>query len=286
MLLSAVAPMNDHAMSEVLKALRLVRDNLSNLGSGTAPEVLAQYQRWSTQSAEFLGYIFDAEVLEHLLLTRRHWLLMETLVTSNGPAVFDTIRAEQTDRKRIFDAAVQECETLERAWDGVLTTLVAADTNVYLHHEQYFDVIDWRELAGAEDVRLLVPAAVVRELDKHKRAAKNISVSDTNQEPVRTRARVTGRRLRELLADPKAIAKLPTGIEVELVLDPLDHKRLDDTDSEIIDRMLTAQRLVGRPIAIVTDDGNMEFGAKIAGLKVIPLAEPQVPRTPMGVQLR
>ena len=215
MLLSAVAPMNDYAMSEVLKALRLVKDNLGNLGSGTAAEVLEQYQRWSSQSAESLGYIFNAEALEHLLLTRRHWLLMETVVTGNGSAVFDTFRAEQTDRKRIFEAAVKECETLERAWDGVLTTLVAADTNVYLHHEQYFDTIDWRELAGAEDVRLLVPAAVVRELDKHKRSAKNITVSDTNPESVRTRARVTGRRLRQLLADPKAIAKLPSGVEVE-----------------------------------------------------------------------
>jgi len=114
-----------------------------------------------------------------------------------------------------------------------------------------------------------VPIAVVRELDKKKVAAKNITVSDTNPEPQRTRARVTSRRLRDLIQNPDWTAKIVPGVEIELLLDPLDHRPIDDTDTEIIERALAAKRLAGKDISVLTGDGGMEFGAKIEGLSVI-----------------
>jgi hypothetical protein len=72
---------------------------------------------------------------------------------------------------------------------------------------------------------------------------------------VRTRARKTIQKLRELFVDPDDIAVLPDGTEVQLLVDPLDHVRLADADREIIDRLVALKRLTGRQISVVTDDG-------------------------------
>jgi hypothetical protein len=44
---------------------------------------------------------------------------------------------------------------------------------------------------------------------------------------------------------------------------------IPDADTEIIDRVLTAKKLIGRPVSIVTGDGNMHFNAVVAALGVI-----------------
>lgn len=271
MLLPSVAPMNDSNMDNVGRMMRDVRNNLSNLGNGQAGEVLENYQRWASQSAQMLGYSFDQTDIDTLIMTRRHWWLMETIHAGNGPTIFDTFRAEQTDRLRVFDAVIQQFDALQRLATSIPTKVAVPDTNIYMHQETYFDEIDWPAALGTADARILVPIAVVRELDGLKHSAKNASVSETNKETLRTRARVSGRKLRELLADPKSVAKLPSGVTVELLLDPFEHRPTPDTDSEIIARTLAAKRLVAKDIAIVTDDGGMEFAAKIEGLTVIRL---------------
>jgi hypothetical protein len=86
---------------------------------------------------------------------------------------------------------------------------------------------------------------------------------------VRTRARKTIQKLRKLFVDPDYIAVLPDGTEVQLLVDPLDHVRLADADSEIIDRPVALKRLTGRQISVVTDDGGMEFLARVNGLNAV-----------------
>jgi hypothetical protein len=71
------------------------------------------------------------------------------------------------------------------------------------------------------------------------------------------------------MPDYRKLAKLSSGVQVELVLDPQGHRRLDDPDSEVIDRLASAHRITGRPISVYTDDGNMEYGTRIAGLDAI-----------------
>ncbi len=271
MLLSSACPLPGYSMSEVLKSLRLVTTDLTNIGSGAASEVLDQYQRWSNAAAETLGYMFAGDDVEQLILTRRHWVLLSLNPAGNGPVIHDLIRVERTDRLRALTAVTKEFEAMERTWGVISAKVVAADTNVYLHHEQYFDGINWRELSSSETIRLLVPLEVVRELDRTKRAGKNITVSETNSEPIRRRARLTSRKLRELFPEPGSIIKLREGVEVELLLDPVGHRAIDDPDIEIIDRVMTAQTLTGQPMSIVTADGGMQFSARTAGLDVIPL---------------
>lgn len=144
------------------------------------------------------------------------------------------------------------------------------DTNFFLHHGKRFDEADWPAIVrpGTYDIRIVVPLAVVRELDSKKSIAKNIKAGDTD-EPVRTRARATIRELRTLFAKPNDVVTLRPTLTVELLLDRIAHRPMDDGDAEIIDRTLAAKRLTGQDIAIVTSDAGMEFTAKVEGLSVI-----------------
>ncbi len=93
---------------------------------------------------------------------------------------------------------------------------------------------------------------------------------------------------RPALAKPTAPARLSVGdfsalqtggiprgeISVELLFDPPEHARLPVNDDEIIDRLMAAQSLAGRPVTLITYDTNQSFKARAAGLRVIRLAMP------------
>jgi len=266
--------MHDFPMSETMRWLIECKTAFINGFGGSAAESLEKYQRKTTELSRGLGSIFSFDDLQKMLLTRRHWLLMEMLATSNGPTIHELIGAETTDRQRYFEALVQQYTQLEGAWKDNPVKIVVADTNVYEHNEQYWDEVPWAPLAGASAVRLMVPMAVVRELDKHKRTDRKNKVSDTNDEDVRTRARVSTRRLREKFIEPSTVVSLATpGATAELIIDAPDHRPNDDADAEIIDRALAVQRLTERKVALMTGDGNMQFAARSAGLDVINVYE-------------
>jgi rRNA-processing protein FCF1 len=214
--------------------------------------------------------MFDHSALDYLILTRRHWWLMETSASENGPSVLDAFRAEQTDRQRVFDELTRQYDVITKRWDSTMRYVVP-DTNFFLHHAKRFDEANWREIVhpGPTDhVRIVVPIVVVRELDRTKSAAKNIKVGDT-EESLRTRARRTIRELRSLFANPDHVTALNRTLTVELLLDGISHRPMEDGDSEIIDRTRAAKRLTGQHIAIVTGDAGMEFTAKVEGVSVI-----------------
>jgi hypothetical protein len=60
----------------------------------------------------------------------------------------------------------------------------------------------------------------------------------------------------------------------ELLLDFVDRLPLEDADREIVDRAVDLQRLLARPVSIVTGDGNKQFQAQIAGLEVVRSTNP------------
>ncbi|MEP6527989.1 MAG: PIN domain-containing protein, partial [Nocardioidaceae bacterium] len=148
---------------------------------------------------------------------------------------------------------------------------VAPDTNVFLHHPQFFTDVDWPGLVEArphEDVELVVPILVLGELDHAKRGRAE----------VRSRARQTLRRFDEMFHDPAAPARLeaPGGnhdIRVHLLADDPQHVRLPDADAELIDRLSALKQLVGREVVLVSLDTSMALRARTAGLNVCKLED-------------
>jgi len=270
MLLPKIAPSQPYPLDALLRDLDQLVINLNNsVTSGSAVEVLANYQYWANEAAARLTHVFSHDDVARLVLTPRHWVLMSMTGAENERALHATLRAERLDRSKALTAVEDQLRLIEQAWRGVTAAVVAPDTNIYLHRKEKFWDIDWLAVAGAAEVRLLVPMTVFRELDIAKRAPGNKKVLYEGDELVRDRARVTSRDLRQRLPKPESIGKVSEGVTVELVLDAPGHRPIDDGDSEIIDRLAAAQRLLGHKISVCTDDGNMEYGARVAGLGAI-----------------
>lgn len=267
--------------------MRHHQNELINLrgGPGDYKKRVVDYQQWSNSAAQDLGWVVNSDSVERLVLTPRHWALQQWTHTSVSGDPVRLVETEALDRQRIFDALLAELEALDTRRSSLEQQLLAPDTNFYLHHDDQFDYIDWRALAGAGTVCVLVPWTVVRELDQHKRTAKNINVSQTNTTPVRKRAQLTVSRLRALFGvDLSGPVDLKEGVRIELVMDDHTRQRLDDPDSEIIDRLLTAQSLLGQPIALVTGDRSMEFAARADGLATLSIPEPALAQPDRDVQ--
>lgn len=275
MQLPVVTPFDGQSMETVLAYLTEVRTNLGNMGFGDASKVLSDYQQWVSASAERLGYAFDHEAIETLVLTRRSWLLMETQrvfgEADNGPAIHKTFAAERTDRLRLLDEMIGKYRSIQARWGRSSDKFVVPDTNFFLHHDVLFDEADWETFAhrrSGEKVRVIVPIAVVRELDRQKINGRNIKVGKPEVD-LRTRARHTVRALRDMFQHPDRAYRLSPVVEVELMQDPLSHRPLPSVDSEIIERCLAAKRISGKDIWLLTRDLGMKLTATTEGLTVV-----------------
>lgn len=234
------------------------------------------YRAWSAEAAGALRQVVRPADAERLIATPRHSALhaLDHAAHGNAAALVDK---ELADRHDDLKAAVADLDQVLARRDGQRGELVVADTNVYLHHPSPFDQIDWAGLvpgASGTGVHLLVPLAVVDELDRHKQADPRKLVVRGGTEMTRTRARTTIRTLEEMFGQPGWISTVrpgPPRYDAELLFDPPGHARLDDADAEIVDRACAAQDLFGSPVTVVARDTGMVFRARNAGLAAVRL---------------
>lgn len=268
MLFSSVTPLPGTSLTRVIDLLEAEERNLANL-AGSAYDRLTAYQIWASQASSRLRYVLDLPQVERLIDTRRHDFLFGMF---GGPQQLlnHTLSAEQEDRARTFAEALEALRAVESACAAMPEVLLVPDTNIYLHQDDRYQDLDWRAIAKTTDeTRLFLPMAVMREIDKAKRSPGNKTVSFTNKELVRDRSRLTSRYIRQTFAHPEDCPQVVPGVTMELMMDPRGHRAIEDPDSEIIDRALLLQTMSGRQVSIVTSDGNMQFGAHVAGLDAI-----------------
>jgi rRNA-processing protein FCF1 len=269
MLFSSVTPLPDTDLSNVIRVLETQAQSLANLQGTGAYGRLSAYQTWASQASSQLRYVLDLPQVEHLIDTRRHDFLFNMFGGPEGLLNY-SISAEQEDRARVFGEALDGLRAAEARCTAMPRALLVPDTNIYLHQDVYFHELNWHEIAETSDeVRLLIPMAVMRELDRAKRTPGSKPVSFTNKEAIRDRARLASKRIRTSFENPDSIPELATKVTTELLMDPRGHRAIEDADSEIIDRALALQTMAGRRVSIVTTDGNMQFGAHVAGLAAI-----------------
>lgn len=195
------------AAREALAAVLLACGNARTSG-GTGIERVNAYRRWSIEAAGALRYVLRPDDVDRLVLTPRHWAL-HALDPAAHVGAADLVQLELDTRRDDLRAAVVALDRLlPRLWVN-RGRFVVADTNVYLHHPEPFDRIDWSGVLpglGHIGVHLLVPLVVVDELDRQKQGRSDRRVVRDKLETVRTRARTTIRTLEELFADPGAVA--------------------------------------------------------------------------------
>src|SRR5437899_952930 len=217
----------------LLDALRLTENSLENVrgSGGSAIERFNAYQKWANEEARRLGRLLRPADLDSLVTTPRYWTLQALDPVAHGSlAAF--INLELDERLRVVSGTREELERELVRWQSARGLVVVPDSHVLLHHDEYFDAIEWTTVvpARAEDVNVVIPLLVIDELDDQKRGNRNNKVSDHNPERARTRARVTLRKLDELFTNtdwrvtlkPSAFPERGA-ITLELLFDGPDH---------------------------------------------------------------
>lgn len=274
-----IRPLPGVTGAQLLDALRSIETALANVrgSGGGAVDRFNAYQRWANDGARGLGRLIRPADLDLLITTPRYWTLQALDPTTHGSlAAF--IDLEFDERLRVITAVREALQREVARWEARLGLFAVPDTNVFLHHEEYFDAIPWTKLlpARSEDVHVVIPLLIIDELDNQKRSGRGKKVSDSNPEEVRTRARVTLRKLDDLFPTPsRQVTLKPSAfpesgaVTVELMLDEPHHARLDRPDDELVDQARALQDLCGRPVHLVTFDSGLAFRGRAAGLTVV-----------------
>lgn len=286
-----ITPLPGTDRRSLRSVLSTVHTDVGNLagggGNGTAQDRVAAYLEWVTSSVRQLSTQISAADLDRLVLTKGYDRLLAIAGTMTGTDIATQrvlngmVSLELNQRTEALGAAVNALDARIQRWAmrGVFT---AADTSFYIEHASKLEDADFRPLLQIweDPVHLLVPIAVIDELDGLKKA---------KDAAVRWRARYTLAVLDRVFATspgpatliPEDFSVLGTGglprgqVTAELVFDPPGHVRLPITDDEIIDRLLTLQRLAGRKITLLTYDTGQSTRARNAGLPVKKLIPPE-----------
>lgn len=247
-------------------------------GGGQGAPVTVYLQGVHTASRTMRGVV-PARDLDRLLLTRLYWAALSNPAPSE--TLVSAVHQEVNDRVVDLEAALTEARRLQDRWAAPAArpcALVVADTNVYLHHPDPIDRLNWRALVDhgvrvLDDIDVVLPILVIDELDAQKRS----------REPkVRARARMTLKSIYEhvsggvdasWVAQPRSLGEevdsLGSGeVTVRLLFDQEGHVRLARPDDELVARASALGDLRGRePVHFVTYDTGAALRAKTAGLQ-------------------
>ncbi|MEX2673422.1 MAG: PIN domain-containing protein [Phycisphaeraceae bacterium] len=131
------------------------------------------------------------------------------------------------------------------------------DTNILLHFQRIRE-IDWKTVAGARCVRLILCSPVLDELDKNKYNPKTAD-----------RAR---RADAEITQIEKAGGKVRVDVTLEVAID--DEEPTGNVDSAIIQCILTRMKACeATRVGLVSDDSQMRRRGEAKGVEVITLDE-------------
>jgi hypothetical protein len=253
-------------LDELRRVQKAAQDLIRN---ETTWDGVSPYKRWLEDAVGGLSLYLPRAEIDRLVRTANSWrVLALPRPVSYNDDVTGVAKRELQERVEDLQAAYDAAEHI-RHWRA-RGHVVVADTNVYLHHTNTFDHMDWNSLLDMyvrsfDDIRLVIPLLVIDELDRSKQG----------QRDVRSRARTTLATISHLLGgSPNGRATFGDPENgprktVELFFDPAWHTRLPDNDDELIDRTLAIQALVGHRVRFVTGDTGAFFRARRAGLDVL-----------------
>jgi hypothetical protein len=263
--MKSVTPSSGSVPSTVPETLRQFSTDAANLSSfrGSGRELLEAYMRWAEAAGGSLAYALEPEDVTRLVFTPDYWVLRQ--MAGDEARIHGQIYSELQRRAGdLFTIAGELQDELEHwATEG---TVAVVDTNMLVQTTHLFDEIPWESELNAMLVHLVIPMAVIRQLDNLKR---------TGRDEVRTQAREALKKIRMLVSTPglradrgpeNQFSKQPT---IEVLAEPLGTPRLPTEDENIIATVSRIHRLVPKgSILLVTWDSNMAFMAAGEGVLV------------------
>jgi PIN domain len=185
-------------------------------------------------------------------------------MTAATPRPYPLVSGEIDRQVRALTALKTKLEVLQalQARDGDPAVL---DTNVLMHFQR-LDEIPWAEVLGKGPVRIILPICVIDELDNKKYIGSD---------RMSRRADQAIRVLRQYSSQlgPGSCVTLPDGTMLEIFLDEPDHRRKLNPDEELFSRCTLLERMIGKPLKIVTGDLGMQLRADAHGLGSVELPD-------------
>lgn len=140
------------------------------------------------------------------------------------------------------------------------------DSNLFLQCRPLQD-LDWHRLVGREEVTILVPSAVLAELDKHK--------SDGNSRRAQ-RARRALQFLDSLLEAPDdgvIVRTTPTNVIAQFAPEVSGDASTSNDDSILFEVAAMTRTRGNQAVGLVTHDTNLKVKAKRKGLRFFPVPD-------------
>jgi len=234
----------------------------------------ANYLAWAHSAATSLRTVLRPSSLENLLFTPAFARVQQLSARDSPVGTAAVIYALEDSSRRLRDA-IAGLENLQVDWAHSLA--VVLDTNVLLTHYPRLASIPWTELShrgGPKKVRLGVPMVVVEELDGLKRSHNKMPGPEGKDELARDLARRALRQLAGFFDGGHHTFQFEdNNLRVVLIADPLEHVRLAEADSEILDQALSLVPFADE-VAVATADTAMRFRAQQLGLTAFAVPKP------------
>jgi rRNA-processing protein FCF1 len=250
---------------------RISDSQAARLHDGSPPEAKRQlYLNWVDTTQWHLRTIFLDSELEDSLLGPGYWHICDAsmhpgLLTRliNEELVFQVGHPGITGD---LGGRLGEVLTRLRALTWLASRpgrICVPDTNALLHYTR-FDQLPWSERMNTALVRLVIPLAVVDELDNKKYARR-----EEFQQRARELLTLIGRYVTDL---PDGYSQVREGVTVEVLADEPDRLRMSSNDQEILDRCEFLNQVTESPVTVITGDSGMRITAQTRGINVFNLS--------------
>jgi len=240
--------------------------NKGNVAGFSTDRVLANYRDWAQQAERLLGNVFTRDAVDDLVRTQRFWTLQSA--TGEEPLLISMVLAELAERRQAMeDLVTQLCKVHARWCQAGFDSIAVADTNMFLRAEAPFEEVDWLGTVGGSALRLVLPIAVVHELDRLKRQGNNTTQSMARQSLrwlYQNLPRDPAGRTGELAAAP--------GVTVEVFVHD-GPTRSPDVDALTIDVARWLGIVSDVPVKLVTRDLGMRLRAQTIGVHAVQLPD-------------
>ena len=248
--------------ADSIKALDLLIQEAGNIHIDD--QAKRKYLAWVDTAEYKLREIFPDDTIADGLLTRRHERIDRDYSHPPTQGLNIALQAEMAKQRARLNEMIMRLKKLAVLADRPGEPVIL-DCNVFMHC-QMFNEVDWRREIGHDHTRIILPVAVIDELDKMKYMERG-----NRQDRARKVLKALDRYLPALEAD--GIAGIRTKTTLEILVDEPGHQRLRDSDSEIIDRGVLLRQAMGKPVLMVTNDRGMRVKAHARGLSVWPVPE-------------
>jgi hypothetical protein len=277
-----LSPRRGISGENLLESLRDRHNELVNLrgggGPGHAQDRISRYLEWVFNAVRHLTFQVSAADIDRLVTCGYDRLLAASTMPGTDMGTQRVLNGmlslELDQRIEAFEATIAALRQQIAGWQrsGVFA---APDTSFYIEHDVKLEDVDFRPVLRISDepVHVLVPIAVVDELDNLKKSKdRHVSWRAGHTLAVLDRAVGTPPGSGLLRAENFSVlgtGELPSGaVTIEILFDPPGHVRLSISDDEIISRIRAIEPLAGRSITLVTYDTGQSTRGRAAGLQV------------------